>query len=132
VVATSAALTCGHPGPSREASGWWGRVDEAEAPLEEAIRRFDESDSSGATSAALSAARGAADAARRARASVERMTPPPELAPGHREELLFLNHVIPAFDRFADSGGGPEAREELRSILRRGRAHQRRARGLER
>jgi len=66
--------------------------------------------------------------ARAAREVLEAMRVPPELVAAWREELLFLNHVIPAFDRFAGSGAGPQGLEELRSILARGRIHQQRSR----
>jgi len=63
-----------------------------------------------------------------ARDRVEAIPAPEPLESAWREELVFLNHVIPALGRFGASDGGPAALEELRSVLARGRAHQKRGR----
>lgn len=127
--AALASLRCGNARDA-ESSDWWRRVDAAEARLEAEIRRFDSVTADAA--AAVDAAREAGAAARRARESLESLSPPPRLAGARGEELVFLNHVIPGFERFARSDGKAQALEELRSMLRRGRAHQRIARGARR
>jgi hypothetical protein len=125
LIAFSGALRCG-AGDGPAGREWWRRVAAAEAPLESEIRKFDSTTADPA--AAVRAARDVESSARRAREAVESLSPPPGMETSHREELVFLNHVIPGFERFAHSDGGTRALEELRSILRRGRAHQGRAR----
>jgi len=129
VVAATTVLCRGRGG---ETSAAWRRaVDDAEAPLEAAIRRFDAAVAEGDRAAALALARDAAEAGKAARRRVESIAAPPALAASQREELVFLNHVIPGFERFARSEGGATDAAELRSILQRGRAHQRSARSPE-
>jgi hypothetical protein len=103
-------------------------VTAAEAPLEAALRRLDRAFEGSDRSAAREAAREALAAATIARDSLEALRVPPTLAAALREELLFLNHVIPACRSFAAGDGGAAEIEKLRSILRRGRLHQRRGR----
>jgi hemolysin III len=103
-------------------------VIDAEKPLEAALADFDSAAARGDSVARLEAARRAFDAARSARDLLEAHAVSEELVPARWEELLFLNHVVPAFQAYLASGGGPPALENLRSILARGRSHQRRGR----
>jgi hypothetical protein len=123
---TALAVACG-PRFDR-VERYRGSVTAAEAELEESLRRFDEA----STKTGLAALRGEAgrivERARAARDAVERLDVPPSLTTTWREELLFLNHVIPAFQGFAAGAGGQADLERLRSILERGRTHQRRGR----
>jgi hypothetical protein len=130
VVAATTVLCRGRGG---ETSAAWRRaVDDAEAPLEAAIRRFDAAVAEGDRAAAPRArTRRGGGREGRARRRVESIAAPPALAASQREELVFLNHVIPGFERFARSEGGATDAAELRSILQRGRAHQRSARSPE-
>ena len=73
-------------------------------------------------------ARRALAAALAARDLLEAARLPAALAAARGEELIFFNHVIPGLSAYLKTPGGPAAREELASILRRGRTH--RARGL--
>ena len=123
---TALAAACGPQ--SNRVERYRDSVTAAEAELEESLRRFDEA----STKTGLAASRGEAgrivERARAARDSVERLDVPPSLTAAWREELLFLNHVIPAFQDFAAGAGGQADLERLRSILERGRTHQRRGR----
>ncbi len=132
MVLAAAAVRCGHPERRDVTRAWGQRVDAVEAPLEAGIRRVDAFAAHGDFPAATAAAREAALAARRARDAVQAMAPPPGRPSSQREELVFLNHAALALERFAAGDGRVDAQEELRSILRRGRAHQRGARGAER
>jgi hypothetical protein len=127
IAVSAAAIACCDRG-ARSSAEWRRAVDAAETPLEAAIRRFDAAAERGDRAAALASARDAAEAGRAARDRVGSIQAPPELAASQREELVFLNHVIPGFDRFGRSEGGAADAAELRAILQRGRAHQRRAR----
>ena len=123
---TALAVACG---PRFEGvERYRASVTAAEAELEESLGRFDEA----STKAGLAALRGEAgrivERARAARDAVERLDVPASLTTTWREELLFLNHVIPAFQGFAAGAGGQADLERLRSILERGRTHQRRGR----
>ena len=52
----------------------------------------------------------------------------PECADAKREALIYLNHLIPAFQAYLGRGvRNKAARDELDSIVRRGRAHEARA-----
>jgi hypothetical protein len=120
------ATACRESSPARV--GYQNAVAAAEAPLEEALRRFEAVANGADRSVAREAAGRALAQARTARESLEALAVPPGLTVAWREELLFLNHVIPAFQRFASGGGGPAELEALRSVLQRGRAHQSRGR----
>lgn len=95
-----------------------------EAPLEHAWRRFDAAAVRADWGAARSRARIASVAAARARDALEREPVPQELSVARREELVFLNHAVLGFQDFDSRGGGKDELAILRSILRRGRAHQ--------
>ena len=94
--------------------------DDALGVFETALHRGQDSRSVGIN--ALAAARGARDA-------LERIAPTPRLVAARRECLIYLNHVVPALDGYLGRAGqnGPQAEARLASILRRGRAHRRRA-----
>ncbi|MEP6769726.1 MAG: hypothetical protein ABJC61_13725 [Acidobacteriota bacterium] len=76
-------------------------------------------------------ARTALRAARSAREDLERSTIPRTLEDARREELTFFNHVITGISRWLENPGRPGARDALDGILRRGRAHRKRAREAE-
>src|SRR5262249_33429195 len=49
----------------------------------------------------------------------------PECATAKREALIYLNHLIPGFQKYLGQGArNKEARDELDSIVRRARAHE--------
>lgn len=50
------------------------------------------------------------------------------LESARREELVFFNHVILGLDAWLARANRPDARKELGSILKRGRAHRERSR----
>jgi hypothetical protein len=127
IAVATATLGCG-PRGGQELAAWRRAADDAEAPLEAAIRRFDAAAGRGDRAAALAGAREAAAAGREARERIASLSGASALAGSQREELVYLNHVIPGFERFARSDAGADAVAELRSILGRGRAHQRAAR----
>ena len=126
MAALSAALACGTP--SRESALYLRTVTDAEAPLERAGRRFDAAVAASDWPAARVAAREAAAGAARARDVLERMSVPGALVTARREELLFANHALLAYQEFAARGSTGVDLAKLRSILRRGRTHQARGR----
>jgi hypothetical protein len=68
-------------------------------------------------------ARRALAAAREARDRLEAARVPDRLAAARREELAFLNHVVPGFEAWLAGPGGPGALATLQGILARGRRH---------
>ncbi|MEP6995385.1 MAG: hypothetical protein ABI968_12740 [Acidobacteriota bacterium] len=103
-------------------------VTNAEAPLEEAWRRFDAAVARSDWPSARSVAHEAAAAAAGARDGLEKLSVTPTLAAARREELLFVNHAFLAFQDFAARGATGVDLAKLKSILRRGRIHQARGR----
>ncbi|MGH9363666.1 MAG: hypothetical protein ACRD1B_00150 [Thermoanaerobaculia bacterium] len=121
------AVACG-PRSDGSAEAYLRAVGAAEAELESALAQFEARSADPRLPAPRPEALRVVEKARAARDVLEGMHVPSKLTLAWREELLFLNHVIPAFGRFADGEGGPAALEDLRSILERGRTHQRRGR----
>ena len=103
-------------------------MDAFEAELTSALAQFEATAVDANSSALRPEALRVLEKARAARDALEALQVSPGLTAAWREELLFVNHVIPAFQRFAGGEGGPAALEELRSILGRGRIHQKRGR----
>lgn len=100
-----------------------------EAPLENALAEFDAASARREMSACLAAARRALETARTARDQIEKYAVPQGLIAARREELTYLNHVVPAFQAFLAADAGAAEIGNVRSILARGRSHQSRARG---
>lgn len=67
--------------------------------------------------------------ARVVREKLEATSIEPVCAQSRSEELVYVNHVILGFQGFLDAGQDPRARAALDAILRRARAHERRAAG---
>ena len=122
--AVLALLTACEPRPDSQSEAYLRSVIRTEAPLEHAWRRFDAAVRRGDWEAARLHARSAADAASAARDALEREPVAQELSTARREELVFLNHAFLGFRDFGARGAGEDGLAPLRSILRRGRAHQ--------
>ncbi len=105
---------------------WIVRV---ETPLEESLERFEAAEREADVPALEERAQEILVRARSAREAIEKTTVLRRLTSAHGEELIFLNHVVLGFQRYLDSGGGLARLEELESILRRARAHQKGGRG---
>jgi len=118
-----AATACG-PRPDGSAAAYLEAVRSAESGLDEALAPFEDRTKTPRPEQARPLVEGAISA----RDRVEAIAVPEPLVSAWREELVYLNHVIPALGRFGASDGGPAALEELRSVLARGRAHQKRGR----
>jgi hypothetical protein len=103
-------------------------VVRVETPLEASLARFQAAAPRANDTALRESARETLAHARRAREVVENSRVLPPIAYARSEELMFLNHLVLGFQRYLEAGGGPAELEELRSILRRGRAHQKRGR----
>jgi hypothetical protein len=99
-----------------------------EAPLEASLSRFQAAAQDGNEMALREKARETLAQARQARDLVENSRVARPLASARGEELIFLNHLVLGFQRYLESGGGPEKLDALASILERGRAHQKRVR----
>jgi hypothetical protein len=99
-----------------------------EAPLEDALAEFDAASARRDSPACRAAARRAVDAARTARDQIEKSAVPERLVAARREEMTYLNHVVPGFQAYLAGDAGPAEIDKVRSILVRGRAHQSRAR----
>jgi hypothetical protein len=95
-----------------------------EAPLETALLEFDAAAVSRNPPACRAAARGALEAARTARDQIEKYAVPENLVAARREELTFLNHVVPGFQAFLAGDAGSAEISRVRSIVARGRSHQ--------
>jgi hypothetical protein len=99
-----------------------------EAPLDVALVEFDAASARRDSPDCRAAARRAVEVARTARDQIEKYAVPEGLAASRREELTYLNHVVPGFQAFLAGDAGPAGIDKVRSILVRGRAHQSRAR----
>jgi hypothetical protein len=119
-------LACGTRPDAR--ADYLESVARAEAPLEDAWREFDEAIARSGWPAAREAARRGSAAAAAARDFLERLRVPPSLATARREELIFLNHAFLGFQGFAAREANAVDLAKLKSILQRGRTHQRRGR----
>jgi hypothetical protein len=98
------------------------------SPVDLALADFESAEAAAGREGSVHAAESVLAAARLARERLEAAgTDPACLAP-RREILVFLNHVILGFQAWIDPGaGGAKDSDELGSILRRARAHQKRA-----
>jgi hypothetical protein len=101
---------------------------QVEAPLENALAEFDAASGRRETPVCLAAARRALEAARTARDLIEKYAVPESLVAARREELTYLNHIVPAFRAFLAGDAGAAEISKVRSILTRGRSHQSRGR----
>jgi hypothetical protein len=101
---------------------------QVESPLENALAEFDAASARRETPACLAAARRALEAARTARDQIEKYAVPEGLVAARREELTYLNHVVPGFQAFLAGDAGSTEIGKVRSILARGRSHQSRGR----
>jgi hypothetical protein len=97
---------------------------QVEAPLEKALAEFDTASARRETPACLAAAQRALEAARTARDQIEKHAVPEGLAAARREELTYLNHIVPGFQAFLAEDAGSAEITQVRSILARGRSHQ--------
>jgi hypothetical protein len=55
---------------------------------------------------------------------IEKYSVPEGLVAARREELTYLNHVVPGFQAFLAGDAGPAEIGKVRSIVARGRSHQ--------
>jgi hypothetical protein len=98
------------------ASGSASEIDAADriaiAPLEEFGRRH-----------GIPEARRVLAAAREARERLEAARVPDRFVAARREELAFLNHLVPAFDAYLAHPEAAGALETLEGIVARGRRH---------
>ena len=99
-------------------------VMQSEARFETALADFDAAAARREAARCNVAARQALEAARAARDQVEGYAVPEKLVPSRREELIFLNHAVPTFQAFLAGDAGSSEIGNLRSILARGRMHQ--------
>jgi hypothetical protein len=97
-------------------------------PVDRALAEFESAEAVPGREGSVRAAESVLAAARLAREKLEAAAAEPACVAPRRETLIFLNHVILGF---AASGGpgsrGPRDSDELGEILRRARAHQKRA-----
>jgi hypothetical protein len=99
-----------------------------EAPVDESLRRFDETASAPDAAARLEAARRALEEALKLRDTLEAGRPPAGLEYASGEELVYANHLVDGLAIFVQSDGGPASVDALRSVLDRGRSHRDRGR----
>jgi hypothetical protein len=126
-----AASTCQEKPPppiDTSARDFLAFATQIEAPLEDALAEFDAASARRDSPACRAAAGRAVEAARAARDQIERSAVPEGLVAARREELTYLNHVVPGFQAFLAGDAGSAEITEVRSILVRGRSHQSRAR----
>jgi hypothetical protein len=118
------------PAPSMEtnARDFLALATQVEAPLEDALADFDTASARRDSPACRAAARRAVEAARAARDQIEKSAVSEGLVAARREELTYLNHVVPGFQSFLEGDAGSAEIGKVRSILARGRSHQSRAR----
>ena len=130
LLATSACQESLAPAPPVDTSArdFLALATRVEAPLEDALAEFDTASARGDSPACLAAARRAIEAARTARDEIEKSAVPRSLVAARREELTYLNHVVPGFQAFLAGGAGTAEIGKVRSILARGRSHQSRGR----
>lgn len=112
------------PPPDTSARDFLAFATQVEAPLENALAEFDAASARRETPACLAAARRALQTARTARDQIEKYAVPESLVAARREELTYLNHVVPAFQAFLPGDAGAAEISKVRSILARGRSHQ--------
>ena len=116
------------PADSRAARAFLAFLTQSEAAFERALGDFGAASARADASGCLNAARRALEAARTARDRIEAYAAPEGLVPARREELTFLNHVVPGLQAFVQGAGGRAEIDKLRLILARGRTHQKRGR----
>jgi len=103
--------------PDRDAAAIEDADRTAIGPLEEFERRPE-----------VERARRALAAARDARDRLESTRVSDRFAAARREELAFLNHLVPAFDAYLAGSRGAEERRTLEGIVARGRRHREQSR----
>jgi hypothetical protein len=121
-----AAFACQEkpPPPDTSAPDFLAFATQVEAPLENALAEFDAASARQETPACLAAARRVLETAHTARDQIEKYAVPESLVPARREELTYLNHVVPGFQTFLAGDAGSAEISKVRSILARGRSHQ--------
>lgn len=128
ILAASACQEKPPPPTDTSARDFLAFATQVEAPLENALAEFDAISARRETPACLAAARRALEAARTARNQIEKYAVPESLVAARREELTYLNHVVPGFQAFLAGDAGSAEIGKVRSILARGRSHQSRGR----
>lgn len=117
-------------GHASQASFSPGAVDASDARGLVALDRLESALDGGLRARVADEARGGLRRARAERNFLEGLRPPPPLARSHEEELVFFNHLVLGLAEFLDAEDEPAARDRLRSVIRRGRAHRERGRAL--
>jgi len=128
ILAASACQEKPPPPTDTSARDFLAFATQVEAPLENALTEFDAASARREAPACLTAGRRALEAARTARDQMEKHAVPEGLVAARREELTYLNHVVPAFQAFLAGDAGSAEIDKVRSILARGRSHQSRGR----
>jgi len=107
--------------PAADAEAGAAAIEDADrraiGPLEDFERRPDRH-----------GARRVLEAAREARDRLEAARVAERFGTARREELAFLNHLVPGFEAYLAGPGGPAALASLRSIVARGRRHREQSR----
>jgi len=109
-----------------EATAYVASIESAELLVEAALANF-RAHRGLAPAERRAAAERVLAAARSAREDLESLRVPAAFEAAHREELVFLNHVLPAFSDYLANHEGGNAIRDLDGVLQRGRAHQERA-----
>jgi hypothetical protein len=128
VLAAAACRVEGGGEGARSARKYAALEAASEAPLDESLRRFEETASAPDAAARLEAARRALEEARKLREVLETGRAPAGLEYASGEELVYANHLVDGLAAFVQSDGGPAALETLRSVLTRGFIHRDRGR----
>jgi len=128
ILAASACQEKPPPPTDTSARDFLAFATQVEASLENALAEFDAASVRRETPACLAAAWRALEAARMARDQIEKYTVPEGLVAARREELTYLNHIVPGFQAFLAGDAGSAEISKVRSILARGRSHQSRGR----
>jgi hypothetical protein len=124
ILAASACQENPPPPTDTGARDFLAFATQVEAPLENALAEFDAASARQKTPACLASARRALEAARTARDQIEKYSVPEGLVAARREELTYLNHIVPGFQAFLAGDAGSAEITQERSILARGRSHQ--------
>jgi hypothetical protein len=112
------------PPPDTSARDFLVFATQVEAPLENSLAEFDAASAHREKPACLAAAKRVLETARTARDQLEKYAVPEGLISARREELTYLNHVVPGFQTFLAGDAGSAEITQVRSILARGRSHQ--------
>jgi hypothetical protein len=132
ILAASACREKPPPPIATSARDFFAFATQIEAPLEQALLEFDAASARRDSPACRAAAGPAIEAAQAARDQIEKYSVPEGLVAARREELTYLNHVVPGFQAFLAGDAGPAEIGKVRSIVARGRSHQSLARAAPR